>query len=196
MPENSMRIIHSALEQRISEGRAVLFLDDAIQKNFRQRKDNEEYPENTVFILENLNFKPDEFGYVEPEKQPVEEGPTEEELKKEEEAKQAAAKKPPAKMSAADKKKAEEEAKKKAEEEAKRKAEEATSKANAFSEEEQAEIQRQKDEAERIKRELEHFDYKTIHQYKQNLGLYGDFYINDAIQATLTNSNSVAEVIC
>jgi hypothetical protein len=36
-------------------------------------------------MLENLNFKPDEFGYVEPEKPPEEPKPSEEELKRQEE---------------------------------------------------------------------------------------------------------------
>ncbi len=65
----------------------MIFIPDAIIKNFETKKENEEFPESTTFMLENLNFKPDEFGYVEPEKPPEEPKPTEEELKKEEEAK-------------------------------------------------------------------------------------------------------------
>lgn len=65
-----------------------------------------------------------------------------------------------------------------------------------MSEEEKAELQRQKEEAERIKRELEYFDYKTIHKYKETLGQYGDIYVNDAPNMTLTNSNSIAEIKC
>jgi hypothetical protein len=66
----------------------MVFMNDAIIKDFEQRLENEEFPESTTFMLENLNFKPDEFGYVEPDKPPEEPKPTEEELKKEEEAKQ------------------------------------------------------------------------------------------------------------
>jgi len=47
-----------------------------------QKKENEELAENTTYILENLNFKPDEFGYVEPDKPPEDPKPSEEELKK------------------------------------------------------------------------------------------------------------------
>lgn len=65
----------------------MLFMPDAILPNFEARKENEEFPESTTFMLENLNFKPDEFGFVEPDKPPEEPKPTEEELKKEEEVK-------------------------------------------------------------------------------------------------------------
>lgn len=99
----------------------MVFMDDCVIKNFEQRKENEEFPESTTFVLENLNFKPDEFGYVEPEKpsEDAKKAAEEEEMKRqtaEEEAKAQAAQK--GKGKAADKKKQEEEAKKKAEEEA------------------------------------------------------------------------------
>ena len=66
----------------------MIFIPDANIKDFEKRKENEEFPESTTFMLENLNFKPDEFGFVEPEKPPEEPKPSEEELKKEEELKQ------------------------------------------------------------------------------------------------------------
>lgn len=66
----------------------MIFLPDSVIKDFETRKENEDFPENSTFILENLNFKPDEFGFVEPDKPPEEPKPTEEELKKEEELKQ------------------------------------------------------------------------------------------------------------
>lgn len=65
-----------------------MFIPDAIIKDFEQKRENEEFPESTTFILENLNFKPDEFGYVEPEKPPEEPKPSEDELKREEELRQ------------------------------------------------------------------------------------------------------------
>jgi 3-phosphoglycerate kinase len=43
---------------------------------------------------------------------------------------------------------------------------------------------------------MEYFDYKTIHKYKEILGKYGDIYVNDAPNMTLTNSNSIAEIKC
>lgn len=54
----------------------MVFLPDAVIKDFEERKENEEYPEGCIFILENLNFKPDEFGFVEPEKPPEAPKPT------------------------------------------------------------------------------------------------------------------------
>jgi len=65
-----------------------------------------------------------------------------------------------------------------------------------LTEEEKAEIQRQKEEAERLKREAEYFDYKTIHKFKENLGRYGEIYVNDAPIATLSGSNSISEIKC
>ena len=79
--ENSMKIIYNAFQSAFME-QAWQFMPDALIKNFDQRKENEEFAEGTAYILENLNFKPDEFGYVEPDKPPEEPKPTEEELKK------------------------------------------------------------------------------------------------------------------
>lgn len=128
-PENSLRIVHNAITKTLTE-QPVVFVDDAVIKDFESKRENDVFPEQTTFVLENLNFKPDEYGYVEPDK-PVEDPnkPSEEELKRLEEErlkeqaasqqKGAGAKGAPAKPPAgpADKKK-EEEAKKKAEEEA------------------------------------------------------------------------------
>ena len=121
--------MHNAITKTLTE-QPVVFIDDAIIKDFESKRENDAFPEQTTFILENLNFKPDEYGYVEPDK-PIEDPnkPSEEELKRLEEErlkeqaasqqKGAGAKGAPAKPPAgpADKKK-EEEAKKKAEEEA------------------------------------------------------------------------------
>ena len=94
-------------------------MPDCVIENFEQRKENEEFPESTIYVLENLNYKPEEFAYVEKEKPKVEEKKAEEDKKPEEEVKAPAGKGPAGKAPAAkDKKKAEEEAKKKAEEEA------------------------------------------------------------------------------
>jgi 3-phosphoglycerate kinase len=79
--ENSMKLIYNVLSQQMME-QQMIFINDAIIYDFEVRKENEEFPESTTFMLENLNFKPDEFGYVEPEKPPEEPKPTEEELKK------------------------------------------------------------------------------------------------------------------
>lgn len=83
-PENSMKIVYNEMSTKLME-QQILFLPDCNIANFEQRRENDEFPESTTFVLENLNFKPDEFGYVEPEKPPEEPKPSEEELKKAEE---------------------------------------------------------------------------------------------------------------
>lgn len=133
----------------------MVFIEDAVIADFEAKRENEQFPEQTTFILENLNFKPDEFGYVEPEKPAEEAKPSEEELKRIEEEKQrellaqkggqpTGKQAPPAKAPAPADKKKEEEAKKKAEEEAaaKKKAEDAVATQKSLTEEEKAEIQR------------------------------------------------------
>ena len=66
----------------------IAFLEDSIIADFEKKRENEFFPESTAFIMENLNFKPDEYGYVEAEKPPEEPKPSEEELKRIEEEKQ------------------------------------------------------------------------------------------------------------
>jgi hypothetical protein len=72
--------------KKILTEQPLLFVDDAVIKDFETKRENDGFPEQSTFILENLNFKPDEFGYVEPEK-PIEypNKPSEEELKRMEE---------------------------------------------------------------------------------------------------------------
>ena len=81
----------------------------------------EELKEGVVYVMENLNFLPDEHSYVSPWVEPEDETNKEQDEAKEEvdEAAKAALAKDPKKMSAAEKKKADEEAKKKAEEDSK-----------------------------------------------------------------------------
>ena len=79
--ENSMKIVYNQLQSQLIE-QPMQFLQDCIIKDFEEKKENDEFPESTTFILENLNFKPDEFGYVEPDKPPEEPKPSEEELKR------------------------------------------------------------------------------------------------------------------
>ena len=80
-PENSMKILYHALSKQISD-QPLVFLDDSVITDFEQKRENEVFPEQTTYILENLNFKPDEYAYVEPEKLPEEPKPSEEELKR------------------------------------------------------------------------------------------------------------------
>jgi hypothetical protein len=124
-PENSLRIVHHALSKQLPD-QPLVFVEDAVIPDFEVKKESEAFPEQTTFVLENLNFKPDEFGYVEPEKpveDPAAKAAAEEEARRIEEEKKVAAaaagaKGAPAKPGAPVDKKKEEELKKKAEEEA------------------------------------------------------------------------------
>jgi len=115
----------------------------------------EDLKEGTLYVAENLNFRPDEHSYVEPWIEP--EDPNK---PKEEEKKEVA---PPVdlkKMSAAEKKKYEEEQKKKAEDEL------AKSSARPQSEIDR-EIRKAKQKEEDAKQRTIHdyFDYKTTYSY-------------------------------
>lgn len=91
-------------------------------------------------------------------------------------------------MTPAEKKKYEEELKKKAEEEANKPV-----KTEAELEKE-AKIRREKEEAAKQRAIDDYFDYKTTFKYVQDLQSLGSVYVNDAPLATLTTSNSIAEV--
>jgi len=56
---------------------------------------------------------------------------------------------------------------------------------NTVSEEEKAEKEARDAEEARLKAEREHFDFKTVHKFKEDLGQYGDLYVNDALMASL-----------
>ena len=116
-----MRILINPLQHQVSDS-PVQYLGHDVLGNIEKV---EELKENVVYVLENLNFLPDEHGYVAPWIEPEEEKKEEEEEKEpDESASQQVAQpgakavppKDPKKMTAAEKKKAEEEAKKKAEE--------------------------------------------------------------------------------
>lgn len=186
--ENSVRLLVSPIQHQVQDI-PVAYLDHGVLGNAERL---EELKENCVYVLENLNFLPDEHSYVEPWVEPAEK-PVEEVKKTEpnEEDSQNMQKKL-AKMSAAEKKKfAEEESKRKAEEDSK--AQEASAASQAEQAKEAAE--RKKKEAERQKRlQEEHFDSKTTYRYLKNLGApLGSIYINDSPLGCLTTSNSIAE---
>jgi hypothetical protein len=65
-----------------------------------------------------------------------------------------------------------------------------------MTEEERVEKERLEEEARVRKAEMEYFDFKTVHQFKETLGQYGDIYVNDALLGSLTTSNTVAEIAC
>jgi hypothetical protein len=45
----------------------IHFLPNANSQDFMEKKLNDEFADNAIYIVENLNFHPEEFGYVEPE---------------------------------------------------------------------------------------------------------------------------------
>lgn len=72
MGQNSMKIIQRELQQEILDI-PIHFLADPASSDFAERKANDEFADNCIYIVENLNFQPEEFGYIEPEvKAPVE----------------------------------------------------------------------------------------------------------------------------
>jgi len=94
-------------------------------------------------------------------------------------------------MNPAEKKKWEEEQKKKEEE----------SKEGAAERIRQAEIEaeqaRLREEARKQREIDDYFDYKTTYNYLHRIGKqFGHIYVNDAPLASLTSSNSVAEIKC
>lgn len=141
----------------------------------------EDLKEGALYVAENLNFRPDEHSYVEPWVEP--EDPNKPKEEKKEEA-------PPVdlkKMSPAEKKKYEEEQKRKAEDEL-------TDKRSQAEIDRDLRRQKQKEEEAKQRSIDDYFDYKSTYKYLQNLTQLGQVYVNDAPLATLTTSNSVAEV--
>ena len=61
--ENSMQIIYQYMHSQLES--SIVYMPDAVIKDFERLKENEQLLEGTTYILENLNFKPDEYGYVE-----------------------------------------------------------------------------------------------------------------------------------
>lgn len=143
---------------------------------------SEDLKEGIVYIVENLNFRPDEHSFVEPWVEADADKP------KEEEKKEVAAPVDPKKMTPAEKKKYEEELKRKAEEEANKPV-----KSEAELEKE-AKARQAKEEAAKQRAIDDYFDFKTTFKYVQDLQSLGSVYVNDAPTATLTTSNSIAEV--
>jgi len=168
----------------------VVLLDDKDYiDNFQQQ---EELKENCIYLMENLNFRPDEHAYVEtwvdPDDHKKEEPKVEEEeVKTGKDGKKIEEKK----MSAADKKLAEKAAELKAKEE------EVDEDTKRIQLEKEAEIAQAKEEAKQARMREEHFDAKTTFDYLDKLGKnFGQIYVNDAPLACLTTSNSVAEIKC
>jgi len=123
--ENSMRILVNPLQHQVNDVQVQYLGHDVIGNPEKV----DELKENVIYIMENLNFLPDEQSYVSPWMEPEDEHKKEQEEDKEEGDEinsqknllggKGAPPKAPVKMSPAEKKKADEEAKKKAEEDSK-----------------------------------------------------------------------------
>jgi len=64
-----MKIIQHELQQHFHDV-PIHFLPDANSKDFMDKKLNDEFADNCIYVVENLNFLPEEFGYVEPDPKP------------------------------------------------------------------------------------------------------------------------------
>jgi len=64
MGENSMKIVQHALQQHIDDV-PIYFLSDANMPDFLERKAMDEFADNCIYVVENLNFHPEEFSCFE-----------------------------------------------------------------------------------------------------------------------------------
>jgi 3-phosphoglycerate kinase len=172
--ENSMRIIQHALQQHIDDF-PIHFLADANMPDFLEKKMADEFHDNCVYVVENLNFHPEEFGTFEPkvEENEEKEGEKAEDEKGEEEVKRLASREKGSRGDASMKK--------------------LTSNQQLLSEEKEHE---EDQEEEAVPVVAPPFTSETIHKFKKNLGNFGDIYVNDAPLASLTTSNTINEVQC
>lgn len=178
-PENTMKFVWNAISNKIDQ-----------QVHFQEEYEFEEDTEG-VYILENLNFHPEEWGFIEPEPVPEPEHP---EGEGEGDAEPEPVDDKKNKGKTAKDKKAEEKKAKEAEEA--RKAKEAEEKKKAEEEkkaEGEGEGEGEGDHEPQEEPEPE-ITYKEIEAFKQKLASLGDVYINDALDASLTNSNTVADL--
>ena len=64
-----MKIIQHELQQHIHDV-PIHYIHDPNSEEFKEKKANDELADNCIYVVENLNFQPHEFGYVEPEIKP------------------------------------------------------------------------------------------------------------------------------
>ena len=62
-PENSLQILVNPIQNKMTDAQVFLLNSKAYIDDFDKQ---EELKENCVYLIENLNFRPDEHGYVEP----------------------------------------------------------------------------------------------------------------------------------
>jgi len=187
--ENSLKILMDPIQQKMADIPVSLLDQRDYLDNFLQQ---EELKENHLYVMENLNFRPDENGYVEPfvdQEEMAALKKLKEQEQKEDFDTSGDGKKDAKKMSAAEKKKAE--------------ADKANLEESVNSEDRRKQMEKdlaiiQRADEARQKRDVdEHFDQNTTYSYLNQLGRqFGSIYVNDAPLACLTSSNSVAEIKC
>ena len=180
--QNTMRFVWNALTSKVDQ--PIHFQDE-----YELEHDSE-----GIFMLENLNFHPEEWGFIEPDpivkpENPEGEGDEEKEPEPVDDKNKGKGN-PKDKKAEEAKKKAEEEAKKKAEEEKKQKELEMK---KAAEEGEQQNMEGE-GEGEAEPEPIPDITYKEIEAFKSKLSSLADIYINDALDASLTHSNTIADL--
>jgi 3-phosphoglycerate kinase len=182
-PQNTMKFVWNALSSKVDQ--PIHF-----QEEYELEHDSE-----GVFMLENLNFHPEEWGFIEPDA-PVKPENPEGEGDAEQEHEPVVDDKNKGKVNPKDKKA--EEAKKKAEEEAKKAAEEAKKQKELEMKKAAEESEHQnpegEGEGEAEPEPIPDITYKEIEAFKNKLSALADIYINDALDASLTHSNTIADL--
>lgn len=194
MGENSMKIIQNELQQHILDI-PIHFLPNANSKDFVDKKLNDEFADNSIYVVENLNFHPEEFGYVEPDPKVAEDASVAEQ---DDPAKRPLsgkdAKQPHAAEKGADKhdKHADKHADKHGDKHADKLA------AEKLAAEKQRAASGKPEGEEKAPEEVKPppFTASSIHAFKKRLGVMGEIYINDAPLASLSTSNTVNEIKC
>jgi 3-phosphoglycerate kinase len=162
-PENSLRVVYNILTKKLEQ--QIVFMDDCIIPNYEQRVENEEIPEGCIIMLENLNFRPEEFGIMEPvpeEKKVIEQEGADEEGSV---ANRSIAKDEPVE-----------------------------GEAEAEGEEKDITVDKTREEKDHKKEDPTGF--KAIDNFRRYFTKYSEIYINDGLEASLTHSNTVAEIKC
>lgn len=183
--KNTMKFVWNAIANKIDQ-----------QVHFQTHYNVEDDSEG-VFILENLNFMGEEWGFQAKEQIKKAEDNKQEGEGEEDKEQEAVDDKNKKKLPPVKDKKKEEEVKKKLEEEAKKKAAEEEAKRlelQRLKEEEEGKEGEGEGEAEQEKEEEKGITFKEIEIFKDQLARLGEVYVNDALDCSLTNSNTVADL--
>jgi len=145
----------------------IHFLSEANIPDFLERKGMDEYADNCIYIVENLNFYPEEFSSFVPKTGVADAtGEDDPELSKPMSGQLGSRNQSKPVLGSAD-----------------------AGMSEAMDGEEEG--------VEQVDEPVKPpFDNHSVHQFKQNLGNMGDLYINDAPLASLSTSNTVNEIKC